>query len=45
LRITINEDTTFLITDELGNVPEGAELGLYHEDTRFLCGYWLTLDG
>ncbi len=45
MRITINEDTTFLITDELGNVPEGAELGLYHEDTRFLCQYRLTLDG
>ncbi|MDQ4079114.1 MAG: hypothetical protein M3220_23075, partial [Chloroflexota bacterium] len=45
MRITINEDTTFLITDDMGNVPEGAELGLYHQDTRFLCLYELTLDG
>lgn len=45
MRIIINEDTTFLICDELGNVPEGAELGLYHQDTRFLCWYDLKLDG
>lgn len=44
MAITINENTTFLISDELGNVTEGAELGLYHEDTRFLCLYELTLD-
>src|SRR5437764_10803164 len=43
--MTINEDTTFLITDELGNVPEGAELGLYEDDTRFLSRYQLTLNG
>ncbi len=45
MRITINESTTFLISDDLGNIPEGAELGLYHEDTRFLCRYDLTLEG
>lgn len=43
--ITINEDTTFLISDELGNAPAGGELGLYYDDPRFLCRYELTLDG
>lgn len=43
--ITINEDTTFLISDEVGDVPAGAEFGLYDEDTRFLSRYELTLDG
>jgi hypothetical protein len=45
MQLVINKDTTFLVTDELGNVPAGAEYGLYHEDTRFLCRYELTLDG
>jgi glycogen debranching enzyme len=45
VRITINEDTTFLIADELGNVPEGAELGLYQDDTRFVSHYELCLNG
>jgi glycogen debranching enzyme len=44
VRITINEDTTFLIADELGNIPEGAELGLYQDDTRFLSRYELRLN-
>lgn len=45
MRITIASDTTFLICDDLGNVLDGTELGLYHEDTRFLSAYELTLDG
>lgn len=45
MRITINSGTTFLISDKLGNVPEGSELGLYHEDARFLSRFVLTLDG
>ena len=45
MHITINEDTTFLIHDEFGNVLEGAELGLYQEDTRFLSRYELSLNG
>jgi glycogen debranching enzyme len=44
MRVTINSDTTFLISDEFGNVPGGTEFGLYQEDTRFLCQYDLTLD-
>src|ERR671924_2049749 len=43
--ININKDTTFLVSDELGNVPQGAEYGLYHDDTRHLCRYELTLAG
>lgn len=45
MRITINAGTTFLISDTLGNVPDGTELRLYHEDARFLSRYDLTLDG
>jgi glycogen debranching enzyme len=43
--ITIHRETTFLVTDEVGNVPVGAEFGLYSEDTRVLSRYQLTLDG
>ncbi|HLJ80775.1 MAG TPA: glycogen debranching N-terminal domain-containing protein, partial [Ktedonobacterales bacterium] len=45
MRITIQSDTTFLICDPLGNILDGTEHGLYHEDTRFLSTYELTLDG
>lgn len=45
MQITINEDSTFLISNELGDISVGAELGLYHEDTRFLSRYELLLDG
>ncbi|MGZ6392437.1 MAG: amylo-alpha-1,6-glucosidase [Ktedonobacterales bacterium] len=45
MRITINSDTTFLISDEFGNIPVGTEFGLYQEDSRFLCRYDITLDG
>jgi hypothetical protein len=36
----IKDDHTFLVTDRMGDVPEGntAALGLYHRDTRFLSG-------
>lgn len=45
MSVTIHEDSTFLITNELGDIPEGAALGLYVEDTRFLSRYLLFLDG
>jgi glycogen debranching enzyme len=45
VRLVINEDTTFLICDEVGDVPRGADFGLYYEDTRFLSAYSLRLDG
>lgn len=44
MAITINQGTTFLITDELGDVPEGEATGLFYEDTRFLSSYTLLID-
>ena len=43
----IKDDRTFLVTDRMGNVPEGdtAALGLYHRDTRFLSGLRLDVNG
>lgn len=43
--ITINESTTFFISDESGDVPEGEANGLFVEDTRFLSRFLLRLDG
>jgi glycogen debranching enzyme len=45
VQITINEDTSFFITDELGDATSGNEQGLYYEDTRFLSVYQLRLNG
>jgi glycogen debranching enzyme len=45
VQITINEDTSFFIVDELGDASAGNEQGLYYEDTRFLSVYQLRLDG
>jgi glycogen debranching enzyme len=42
----IKDDRTFLVTDRMGDVPEGntAALGLYHRDTRFLSGLRLYVN-
>lgn len=45
MRLVVNEDTTFLIADETGDIPGRADYGLYYEDTRFLSRYELRLDG
>jgi len=45
MAVTINEGTTFLISDDLGDVPEEGAFGLFSEDTRFLRMYRLLLDG
>jgi len=45
VQITINEDTSFFITDELGDALPGNEQGLYYEDSRFLSVYQLRLNG
>jgi glycogen debranching enzyme len=45
VQITINNDATFLTCNELGDVPDGLELGLYAQDTRFLSRYELLLGG
>ncbi|MCL5257414.1 MAG: hypothetical protein M1319_06415 [Chloroflexi bacterium] len=42
--ISIHEDTTFLITNELGDVEPGTATGLYWHDTRFLSGYQMRLN-
>ncbi len=44
MQVTINEDTSFFITDELGDATAGNEQGLYYEDTRFLSVYQLRLN-
>ncbi|HZS01539.1 MAG TPA: glycogen debranching N-terminal domain-containing protein [Chloroflexota bacterium] len=44
MQITINEDTSFFITDELGDASAGNEQGLYYDDTRFLSVYQLRLN-
>ena len=44
MQITINEDTSFFIADELGDATAGNEQGFYFEDTRFLSAYQLRLN-
>ncbi|HMK47640.1 MAG TPA: glycogen debranching N-terminal domain-containing protein [Methanocella sp.] len=43
--IVINEGTTFMVTDNMGNVPRGTPLGLFRSDTRYLNKYILKLNG
>lgn len=45
--IVIKEGDLFLLTDLLGNVPRGNRngLGLYYQDTRFLSGHELDIQG
>jgi hypothetical protein len=45
MRLTIHEGTSFAISVRLGNFPKGTELGFFHQDTRYLSCYDLTLDG
>lgn len=45
MKITINKGTSFLLTDLSGDIIPGEEFGLYHQDTRFLSTYRLTIDG
>lgn len=43
--IAINEGTTFLIANQLGDVLPGTEYGLYRRDIRYLSRYQLLLSG
>ena len=43
--IVINEGTTFMVTDSMGNVPRGTPLGLFRSDTRYLNKYVLRING
>jgi glycogen debranching enzyme len=45
VELAINEGTTFLIVDRMGNVAPGTEFGLYSRDIRFLSQYSLNLSG
>lgn len=45
MTITINQNTTFLICDDRGDVTEGGDHGLYSDDTRYLSTYRLLLGG
>ncbi len=43
--IVINEGTTFMVTDNGGNVLRGTPLGLFRSDTRYLNLYQLEING
>ena len=43
--IQVLEGSTFMISDARGDVPPGVVGGLFHEDTRFLSTYVLTVNG
>jgi glycogen debranching enzyme len=43
--IQVLEGSTFMLSDPLGDVAEGSVAGLYHEDTRHLNRFVLTVDG
>ncbi len=45
MKLVISEGTAFLICDGTGDIPPGADFGLYDRDTRFLSGSQLRLDG
>ena len=34
-----------MVSDAVGDVPDGVVAGLFHEDTRFLSRWVLTIDG
>ncbi|HLB62231.1 MAG TPA: glycogen debranching N-terminal domain-containing protein [Actinomycetota bacterium] len=43
--VAILEGRTFMYSDSIGDVPPGSIGGLLHDDTRFLSGWMLTLNG
>jgi glycogen debranching enzyme len=43
--IAVLEGSTFMLSDRRGDVPEGSVGGLFHDDTRHLSKYELTLEG
>jgi glycogen debranching enzyme len=43
--IQILEGSTFMLSDPVGDVIEGSVAGLYHEDTRHLNRFVLTIGG
>jgi len=45
MKIVINNGTTFLVSDEKGNMLDDPEFGLYYRDMRYLRKFNMTIDG
>jgi glycogen debranching enzyme len=43
--LTINNGTTFLVTELDGSITHDSDQGLYSRDTRYLSGYQLYING
>ena len=43
--LTINEGTTFMVTDLDGQISADSELGVFADDTRFVSYYAISADG
>ena len=43
--VQILEGSTFMVSNAAGDVREGSVEGLYHEDTRHLSRFVLTING
>ncbi len=45
MKIVINNGTTFLVSDEKGNMLDDPEFGLYYRDMRYLRKFNMTING
>jgi glycogen debranching enzyme len=43
--ISVLEGSTFMVSDSIGDVPRGTVAGLFHDDTRFLSRWELSIGG
>jgi glycogen debranching enzyme len=43
--LTINRGSTFMVTDHSGEIDPGAAQGVFADDTRFVSGYRLRING
>jgi glycogen debranching enzyme len=43
--VQILEGSTFVVSDAIGDMPEGVVAGLFHRDTRHVSKWELTIDG
>lgn len=43
--IQVLDGSTFMLSDSRGDVDEGSVTGLFHEDTRYLSRFLLTING
>jgi glycogen debranching enzyme len=44
-QLALKGDQIFVTTNTTGDIPVGGSLGLYHNDTRYLSLYTLTIEG